>query len=660
MSLKKLSVLLGVLVVVSMILTACSAPAPQVVEKVVVQTQVVEKQVVQTQVVEKVSTQVVEKAVEKVVTATPVPPTAVPTAAPLKAADTAVIALQQEPDTLHPGIGSMMARTIVLAPLFVGCMGQNEKTEWVPLGCETVPTLENGGAKWVGEGADKHLEVTYKIKKGWRWTDGTPVTTKDILAWWKLNMNPEFEVASRVGVEKIYDIVAVDDSTANVIWMSNKQAKDAEAGTLKGNVDFAALKDDYVSNGFASTGQPVVDPVYWTYIGWWPDHIVSKTPAKDQGASDFAKNPTGDGAYVLKEWKTGQEIVLEKSDKPFPLGEPKVKTIIWRFFADSKSVLAALQNGEIDATTSVAGLTPSDSPDLDKIAAAGIYKVSFFNEYSWEHIDLNVQKFPLDDLAVRKALYTAIDKQKIIDTLYFGKYAPAQLPGAILKTNSWAYTEDFTKYAFDKDAAKKILADAGWDCKALPCTKKVTQDGKEVTKKLELTLMTTDRADRQRLAQVIQSMWKAINVGTNIQFLYGRGLFAPCSSGGPLYCRTYDAAIYTWVGGDDPGFWGLYNCAGIPTKENNYSGQNNPGWCNKEADKALNDAENNADIVVSREARIKSYAPFFKAWTDEVPVIPLFVNAVPVVARPGFGKYTCGPTNSAPCGWNAWEWDLQK
>ena len=82
--------------------------------------------------------------------------------------------------------------------------------------------------------------------------------------------------------------------------------------------------------------------------------------------------------------------------------------------------------------------------------------------------------------------------------------------------------------------------------------------------------MTTDRADRQKLAQVIQSMWKAVNVGVNLQFLYGRGLFATCSAGGPLYCRTFDAAIYTWVGGDDPSFMGLYNCAGIPTKENNW------------------------------------------------------------------------------------------
>jgi peptide/nickel transport system substrate-binding protein len=637
---KTLTLMLGLVVILAMVLSACGpAPTPTPVPA---------------------PTKAPAATAVPAATATPVPPPAPTATAGPKAVDTVVLALQQEPDTLHPGVGSMMARTIALAPILVGCMGQNEKTEWIPLGCETVPTVANGGAKWVGEGADKHLEVTYKIKKGWRWTDGTPVTTKDVLAWWKLEMDPEFEIASRVGIEKIYDFKVVDDNTVTAIWLSNNQAKAAEAGTLKGNVPFEKFVDDYKDSGLSTTGQPVVDSVYWTYIGWWPAHIVSKTAAKDQAKSDFAKKPTGDGAYVVKEWKQGQELVLEKSDKAFPLGDPKIKTIVFRFFGETKAIIAALQKGEIDAVTSVAGLTPADSPDLDKIAAAGLYKVAYFNEYSWEHIDINVQKFPLDDIKVRQALYYGIDKKTIIDTLYYGKYSPAELPGAILATNSQFYTTDFTKYPFDVAKAKALLAEAGWDCKALPCTKTVKEGGKDVVKKLEITLMTTDRADRQKLAQVIQSMWKALNVGVNLQFLYGRGLFATCSAGGALYCRTYDAAIYTWVGGDDPGFWGLYNCAGIPTKENNYSGQNNPGWCNKTADAGLNDAENNAEVVVDLAKRKAAYAPFFKAWTTEVPVIPLFVNAVPIAARTGFKNYTCGPTNSAPCGWNAWQWELTK
>src|SRR4029450_5942599 len=118
----------------------------------------------------------------------------------------------------------MIARTFVLYPVFVGCMLQDETTKWIPAGCEDVPTIDNGGAKLVGDGADKHLEITYKIRKDWRWTDGTPVTAKDVIYTWKLAMNPEFEIADRSIIEKVFAVEAPDDNTVVVKVMSEKQA----------------------------------------------------------------------------------------------------------------------------------------------------------------------------------------------------------------------------------------------------------------------------------------------------------------------------------------------------------------------------------------------------------------------------------------------------
>ena len=648
---RKMFAVVSLVVLASLVLTACQ---PQT----VVQTIEVTKIVAGTPVVE-------SKTV--VVTATPIPPTAVPPTAAPKSSDTVIIAMQQEPDTLHPMVGSMMARTITLiGPVFAGCMEQNEKTDWVPTGCEQVPTIDNGGAKLVGEGADKHLEVTYKIKKGWRWTDGTPVTSKDAIYTWKLQMDTDFEIADRSFVEKLYDVVAVDDSTFTVKFMSEKQAHEAAAGTLKGNVAFDKVKDDYVASAYDNQVGPVIDPVYWNVVlgggtYFLPSHILEKIPAKDQQASDWAKKPVGDGAYVVKEWKQGQEIVLEKSDKPFLLGEPKVKTIIFRFFGDATSVLAALQKGEVDtAAGNVGGLSPANGPDLDKLEAAGKYKVIWSPGYAWEHIDINTTKFPLDDIKVRQALYYATDKKGIADTLYFGKIGTVDLPGAVGPGRSWAYTDKFTKYPYDLEKAKALLKEAGWDCTTLPCTKKVTEGGKEVTKRLEITLMTTDRTDRQALAQVIQSQWKKANVGVNLQFLYGRGLFATCSAGGPLYCRTFDAAIYTWIGSDDPYFMGTYNCSSIPTQENGWVGQNNPGWCNKEADEALKQSEMNAEVTLVRDKRKPFIEKFFQLFTANVPVIPLFVATEPYPYRVTFKNFKPGPTQYSPLAWNAWEWEISK
>lgn len=640
---KKLMLVLSTIIIASLILAACATPTPIV--------QTVEVQV--TKIVE--GTPKVETKVQ-VVTATPVPPTAAPTAAPAKPVDTIVLALQQEPDTLHPLVGSMMARTIVNSTFMPGCISQNEKAEWVAMGCTQVSTIANGGAKFVGTGADRYLEVTYKIKPGWRWTDGTPVTSKDAIYYWKLVMDPDLQIGDRTLFQKLYDVKGPDASTIVYAFMSEKQAKEAAAGTLKGNVDFSKFAKDYVANGYDKQAGPVVDPVYWTVASWLPEHILGKIPAKDHPKSEYARKPVGDGAFVVKEWKAGQEIVLERSDKPFPLGEPKIKTIIYRFFAETAGVLAALQKGEIDAVTGTGGLTVNNAPDLDKIAAAGRYKVLYEPGYQWEHIDLNTTKFPLDDVKVRQALYHATDRKTLVDRLYFGKQSTTDLP---VPPFSWAYTDKITKFPFDPNKAKALLAEAGWDCKTNPCTKKVTEGGKEVTKPLELTLMTTDRADRQAVAQVIQAQWKAVGFGVNLQFLYGRGLFATCAAGGPLGCRTFDAAIYTWITGDDPSF-DYYTCKAIPTKENNWSGQNYPGWCNKIADEAHAKQASDPVISLDRNLRKIELEKFFAEWTREVPVIPLFSNTRVYVIRTGFKNFKAGPTNASADGWNAHQWELEK
>jgi len=648
---KRLAVLVVLVMLATTVLAACG-PTPE--PEVIIQTVPVEVTKIITE--EGQERTIVETVVvEREVTAVPpteVPPTPMPE---MVETDTVVFAMQQEPDTLHPSISSMTASTQVMGAIIIGCMAQNEAAEWVNLGCDgDIPTLENGDAVFVGEDADMHMEITHKIRDGWRWTDGTPVTPADIVYTWKLTMDPEFQIPARDQTEKVYDIEVVDDQTYIVKLMSQTQVRAAAAGTLEGAVDFASFQEDYIALGYEEWNGPVVDPVYWTVgsLGWLPSHVLKDVSGADQPSSEFARNPLGDSAYVLKEWKAGQEIVLELSDLPFPLGEPAIKNIIFRFYGESSAIINALKNGEVDAVmSSTGGLTVANAPDLDPIEAEGLYKVYYMPGYAWEHIDINVQKWPLSDVLVRKALYHAIDKQQLVDTLYFGKQGTTDL--AIPKGLSWAYTDNYVKYPYDLDAAAALLAEAGWDCSTYPCT---NADGEN----LEFTLMTTDRADRQALAQVIQQMWRALNVGVNIQFLYGRGLFSACEAGGPLYCGSYDAAIYTVSTGDDPAFDGTYTCQGIPTEDNNYSGQNFPRWCNADADAVIAIAEKDFEVSLSREKRFPYYEEFFHYWTDEVPVIPLFSNTRVYVGRVGFENLKPGPTQFGPDTWNFWEWTLKK
>jgi peptide/nickel transport system substrate-binding protein len=105
---------------------------------------------------------------------------------------------------------------------------------------------------------------------------------------------------------------------------------------------------------------------------------------------------------------------------------------------------------------------------------------------------------------------------------------------------------------------------------------------------------------------------------------------------------------------------GQYNCAAVGTKENNWTGQNYPGYCNKEADDAIKNSEANAEVTLSRDKRKPYIEKFFQLFTRDVPVIPLFVATEPYPYRVSFKNFKPGPTQYSPLAWNAWEWEISK
>jgi peptide/nickel transport system substrate-binding protein len=593
-----------------------------------------------------------------------VPPTPTPAPAPTKVVapvDTIIYVTQQEPDTLNPDIGAMMAKSLILNFMFPGMATQDNNAAWIPRGVVSLPTIDNGGAKLVGTGADQPVQTTCKIRPGLKWNDdkGTAVTAADVIYTWKYIMDPDAEVEDRTYTEKIYDITSPSPDTYVISFMSENQAHQAADGTLTGNVDFAAFQSDYGPDGnnYGAQSGPVVDPLYYICTGGFeilPSAILGNVAAKDMGAAPFSTAPVGYGPYKFVAWKPAQQIELTAvSDSVF--GVPKIKNVIYRVIPDSNSVLAALQKGEVDLVGSTGGLSPDMAPELDKLVASKVWNVTYATGYQWEHIDLNTTAFPFNDLNNRKAVAYGINKQAYLDTLYYGKFKAGT---SFLPDFNWAYGGDqLTIYNYDQAKAKAALSDGGWDCTSSPCTRKAA-DG--TTQNFEFTLMTTDRADREKKAQIIQSQLKSLNLGVNLSFLYGRGLFAVCSAGGPLNCMTYQAAIFTWLTSDDPDSPAtLYLCKGIPTKDNNWSGQNYSAFCDKTYDADVVKAGTDLNTVLSQDKRKPLYVEAQKIWTAAVPVIPLEQVANILVSRVTMKNFKPAATSVGES-WNAWEWELSK
>ncbi len=591
-------------------------------------------------------------------TPTAAPTTAAPTAAPAPtqppaAVDTITIGMSQEPDSLYSAETTLYVSHVVLNALEAALIERNDKNEYVPELAQSVPTVENGGAKFVGDGDDKHLEVTFKLKPGVKWSDGTPLTCKDFQFGYQLYQNPDTQAPDRSLTNKIAEVACPDDQTIVYKYLSAKQARakyeqeqaDIKAGKIKeAEAQFTAFKDQK---------DPVVDPLYNKVSTGdiplvWPEHVLKNVAPKDIGKSDFARKPVGAGPYVVKEWVSGASITLTENPNYWGT-KPKIKNVVFKIIPDTNTLLAQLRTGEIQVATEDA-LSISQAPELDKLGSAGV-KVFYTPAMVWEHLDFNLDNPLFKDKNVRKAIAHAINRKDIVDKVLFGKTTVANtwLPPA-----NWASAENpankgkakITTYDYDPNKAKQLLEQAGW---------KPGSDGILVKdgQRFSFTLETTaGNKMREQYTQIIQANLKAVGIEVNLKFTPAQQFFG---SEGPLYRRTFETGVFFGVAGDDPGGLELWTCKNIPKPENNYSGQNIPGWCNSQNDELLQKAFQ----TLSDQERLPLYLQQQEIFTDELPVLPLFYRLNVAAARADLQNFKPTPTQTPPT-WNVEEWFLPK
>lgn len=544
----------------------------------------------------------------------------------------------QMPETLHPlqfPIGSLTASSEVLHTVFTYMVVNDSRGEWVAMGVEQVPTIDSGGARFVGEGDDRHLQVTFRIREGLKWHDGTPTTSRDIAYAWELLMDPALPVSTREGPHKISAIDTPDDRTAVVKYMSANQAREAA------RVGFKGLPNE-LWESFQDIRGPLTDPFYFAAPtgsatpGWLPSHLLRNLPADRHETSDFARRPVGNGPYRLVE-ATDQAIEVQAISE-HPLGAPATRSIVFRVMPNPDDQIRALQAGEVDIASQVQGPDIDRAPDLDRLQG---YRTFYVPATPWEHIDLNTGDPLLQDRNVRKALIQGINRQEIVDKLMFGKTRVASSwiqPGL----PAWAYEEGcVVPYRYDPAAAGRLLEQAGFQ---------KGNDGVYARsgQPLRLKLQTTDAVLRQNVAQVVRASLRQVGIDLEIEALPGRGLF---ELQGPLVQGQFQLALYTWLASPDPDVSPLYSSVAVPSPENDFLGQNYPRYRNPQVDQLLARGANELSVSVRKQI----YCEAVRLWTDDVPVIPLFQRLVVTVGRASLANLRPTPTQT-PETWNAYAW----
>jgi len=640
---RKLTVLLGLLAILS-VLAACAQPTPEVrvEEKVIEKTVVVEKEVEKTVIVEK----------KVIVTPTPPPP----------GPKTLVVCMAQEPETLYTYGGSMLVQRAVLHGLeeepYTGLT-----YDFQPKGLVKLPNLKDGdaeirkvivkpGDKYVNENDEiveateemelEQMVVTFKMKPGQKWEDGTPVTAKDSVFSFNLAKHPDTPV-NKYTEDRTAEYKALDELTTQ--WIG-----------LPGYKDFTY---------FLNFWSPLPEHVLGEY---YPDRVAEILE------SDFSRDPLSYGPFTLEEWVAGDHITLKKNPNYYRAAEglPRVDTVIFRFIPDTNNLLAQLLAGQCDIGTQD-GMDLNQSPFLKQAEQQGILKPVFQTGTVWEHIDFNI--WPVDDriafgacLEVRKAIAYGTDRQAMVDQVLYGEskvlhsYIPPEHP-------EYPGDENLTTYPYDPEKAMQILEEAGWrdedgdgirEAHGVTCTRVDfnTREPQEYKipdgTPLRMTLNTTSgNKMREQVTQLFQQNMKDIGIDIELEYLPASVYFAD-GPDGPLFGRRFDLGEFAWLTGvTPPGF--LYHCDNVPTPENNWGGQNETAWC----DDAYSKAVSNALQELDDEKRSEYWAEAQKIFSEQLPVLPLFARIKVAATRPEVKNFRVDPTQNSEL-YNIEEIDIEQ
>lgn len=193
-----------------------------------------------------------------------------------------------------------------------------------------------------------------------------------------------------------------------------------------------------------------------------PNYGVSNIAYINEVGQEAGYKPVGTGPFMFKEWVSGSHITLVRNPD-WTWGSPMISDgnpaaldeVVFRFIPEAQTRLATLESGE----TQFVDLVPF--ADIARLRDSNVFAVSGFQLPGMPQMNyLNTDLAPTNELAVRQAINYAVDKQGIVDTVYFGMTVPAYGPLSNVFPEYDASLE--TMYPYDPEKAEELLIAAGW------------------------------------------------------------------------------------------------------------------------------------------------------------------------------------------------------
>ncbi|MDD2453433.1 glutathione ABC transporter substrate-binding protein [Aminivibrio sp.] len=402
---------------------------------------------------------------------------------------------------------------------------------------EIVPDLAE---KW--ENPDD-LTWVFHLRKGVKFHNGEPFTASDVKYSMERIKDPKTASPGATHLKEVVSVEAVDDYTVKIV-----------------------------------TRRPFA-PMLMS-LTRYETSILNEKAVSAAGADYGSKAAVGTGPFKFVSWSRGDKVILEKNADYFR-GPAAIDTVIYRGIPEDATRLVELESGGID-------LIPGNFPyqEFENIAKNDKYLTYKIPAMSTLYMGLNTEVKPFGDNRVRKAMNYAVDKQAIVDAVYFGYGTPSRGP---LSPVIWGFDpERKDAYPYDPDKARELLKEAGY------------ADG------FDMTIFSDNRTERRSAAELIQAYLAEVGIRAQIELMEWSALLSTSAKG------IGGGFMLGWTGtGDaDGGLTPVYHSANI--------GSSNRFRYKSEGIDALLEK---GTATLDQDARRKVYAEAQERIVEECPLV---------------------------------------
>ncbi len=189
--------------------------------------------------------------------------------------------------------------------------------------------------------------------------------------------------------------------------------------------------------------------VAFSAFGIFPDEVLEETSG---GGPELFENPIGTGPYKMEQWDRGNQLVLT-ANQDYWGDAAAADTLVFRWSEEAAQRLVELQAGTVD------GIDNPGRDDFEVIANDSDLQLLDREGTNIFYVGFNRDIAPFDNEQVRQAVGMGIDRQRIVDAFYppGSTVADQFLPKSI-----FGFTDEPTWYDYDPEAAKAMLAEAGF------------------------------------------------------------------------------------------------------------------------------------------------------------------------------------------------------